>query len=229
MKMLHRSISTSLLFIAFLCVDGNVNAQDKNRDISLQVLNKKGRPKDKIFVQSLKTKEGGFTDKSGQFVFKGMADNDTISASVPRFGNFFIPVAGMDMIVVTMRSNSYSYIDYRGEVRIVNKDKIAPTDILDVQEMIKRRSYSSLADLLQGQVAGLNVLSTPVGTQVRIRGITSINMSNEPLVVVDGAYMTFSEANQRVYVNNIVSIEILKDGAGWGVQGATGVIIIKTK
>ena len=228
----HRIIFTSLLLIAFLSTDGIAYAQDmnlKSRDISLQLLNKRGRPKDKVYVFSLKTNEGGFTDKSGMYVFKDMTDNDTISTSIRGYGNFFIPVTGMDQIVVTVRSDSYSYIDLLGEERVIKMDKIEPSDLLDVQEMLKRKPYRSLVDLLQGRVAGLNVVSGPDGTKAYMRGVNSVNLKTEPLVVVDGVYTTLSEADRSVHVNNIISIEILKDGAGWGMEGSNGVIIVKTK
>ena len=230
MKTLCQIISTSLLF-TFLCTGMSANAQDmENRDISLKILNKKGRPVSSIVVQSKKTNSVGMTDRKGLFVFKGIADNDTIAVNLPKYGKTLIPVAGMDSLVVTVRSSvHYSYNDYSGQSVMIKKDRMGSTT-LDVQAMLKRRTYNSVADLLRGQVPGLIISSDRGSASARFGGPTSINSNNEALVVIDGmAVGTLNDANLRLNVYDVKTIEILKDGAGWGVRGANGVIIIKTR
>ena len=228
MKTVHRIISTSTLIIAFLCANMDANAQDtnlKDRDISLKILNKKGRPLKKVYAQSLHTGSAGFTDRTGLYVFRDMSDKDTIAVKLPKIGKIGIPVSGMDSIVVTVRSsNNYSYVNRLGEVVIVQKERLEPATVLDVQEMLKRRPYNSLSDLLRGgHLAGFGMTGT-------IRGTNSINSNTEPLVVVDGGqHMTLSEANRTLNVYDIKTIEVIKDGAGWGVYGANGVILVNTK
>jgi hypothetical protein len=218
-------ISTSLLFIAFLCTGIDAYAQDMNpqaRDISLKILNKKGRPIKKVYAQSLNTGIAGFTDQAGLFVFRGMSDNDTMAVNLPKIGKVGIPVAGMDSIVVTVRSSkNYSYVNRLGEMMIVQKERVEPATVLDAQEMMRRRPYKSLSDMLR-HVAGFSGGA--------VRGINSINSSSEPLVVVDGnQQMPLSEADRMINVYDIKTIEVLKDGSGWGVVGSNGVILVTTK
>lgn len=86
---------------------------------------------------------------------------------------------------------------------------------------------------LQGRAAGVMVLNTsgqPGGqTTIRIRGMNSIQGSNQPLVVVDGLQgVDINSLNP----NDIESMEILKDASAtaiYGSQGANGVILITTK
>lgn len=88
---------------------------------------------------------------------------------------------------------------------------------------------------LQGRVAGVNVSNSsgaPGGAvKIRIRGANSINASNDPLYVVDGVALssiTLSDIN----VNDIESMEVLKDASAtaiYGSRGANGVILISTK
>lgn len=100
---------------------------------------------------------------------------------------------------------------------------------------------------LQGSVPGLQ-LSASSGTpgsvqEIRIRGLSSINASNEPLFVIDGVPM-ISGRNQQTTVNgnlgvlsalnpnDIESFTVLKDAGAtalYGARGSNGVIIITTK
>lgn len=86
---------------------------------------------------------------------------------------------------------------------------------------------------LQGKVAGMNVAvnGSPSGAgTVRIRGIGSINTSQDPLYIVDGVPTT--GALNSLNSNDIESIQVLKDAASasiYGSRAANGVIIITTK
>ena len=112
-------------------------------------------------------------------------------------------------------------------------------------------SVASVDDALQGRISGLDIVSnsgdTGSGSSMRIRGITSINSSSEPLIVLNGVIFEtpslssfeFATANQEqfadllsVNVDDIESITVLKDAAStavWGSRGANGVIAINTK
>ena len=220
MNVFYRIICTSLFFTGFLCAQTDVHAQEinaPNRDISLKISNKRGRPVSKIIVHSVKTGEAGFTDRSGRFVFANMSDDDTISMKLPRYGDTHIPVAGMDSLVVTLRSSvQYSVNNSEGQSVVVGKNPLEMSTTLNVPEMLKKRSYSSLSQLLQGHVG--------------MRGISSVNSSTEPLVVMDGKPVgTLGEADLLINVYDIKTIEIQKDGFEWGARGANGVIVVRTR
>ncbi|WP_028897464.1 TonB-dependent receptor [Prevotella sp. HUN102] len=97
-------------------------------------------------------------------------------------------------------------------------------------------------DMMQGKMAGVNVTSdggTPGGgAQIRIRGGSSLNASNSPLIVIDGVAMDNTGikgmANPLSMVNpqDIESFNVLKDASAtaiYGSRGSNGVIIITTK
>ena len=218
MKSINQIICASLALITLLCADMDAIAQNSpNRDISLQVLDRRGRPVEKVVVHSLKTGNAGITDRTGMFVFKDMADNDTISVKLPKYGSALIPVTGMDLIEVTVRSTAqYSMNNTDGQSVVITKNTLEKTTILNVPEMLKKRSYSSLSQLLQGHI-------TP-------RGVSSVNSSTEPLVVLDGRVMgTLSEVDRVINLYDIKTIEIQKDGFEWGMRGANGVILVRTR
>jgi TonB-dependent starch-binding outer membrane protein SusC len=88
---------------------------------------------------------------------------------------------------------------------------------------------------LQARVAGVTLARTADGgLSIRIRGATSINGNTEPLFVIDGLPIDPGPGGSLVGINphDIASIEVLKDAASlafYGVRGANGVILIKTK
>ncbi len=91
---------------------------------------------------------------------------------------------------------------------------------------------ATVGDALKGKVSGLRIASSNnvAGGEPRflIRGGSSINMSNDPIVIVDGVTRTLSDINP----NDIESIEVLKDAASAGIYGArasNGVILVTTK
>ena len=98
-------------------------------------------------------------------------------------------------------------------------------------------------DMISGKIAGVNVTSNSgepgVGTQIRIRGGSSLNASNEPLIVIDGVPMdnnkvgnTGSNILSTINPQDIESFNVLKDASAtaiYGSRGSNGVIIITTK
>lgn len=102
------------------------------------------------------------------------------------------------------------------------------------QEKIANRQVSSISKALEGQVPGLQSVSSSgqpgTDADIRIRGIGSINASSAPLYVVDGN--PYSGDINAINPNDIKSISVLKDAASsalYGSRGANGVIIITTK
>ncbi len=97
-------------------------------------------------------------------------------------------------------------------------------------------------DMMQGKIAGVNVTSasgTPgAGATIRIRGGSSLNASNDPLIVIDGLAMDnngvkgLSNPLSMVNPSDIESFTVLKDASAtaiYGSRGSNGVIIITTK
>ena len=97
-------------------------------------------------------------------------------------------------------------------------------------------------DMMQGKIAGVNVTSdggSPGGgSTIRIRGGSSLNASNNPLIVIDGVPMDnngvkgLSNPLSMVNPQDIESFNVLKDASAtaiYGSRGSNGVIIITTK
>ncbi len=99
-------------------------------------------------------------------------------------------------------------------------------------EVLENVPVSTVGEGLKGKIAGARIYSnnnTPGSdATIRIRGGSSINKSNEPLILVDGVERAFSGINP----NDIESIEVLKDAAStaiYGSRASNGVVLITTK
>ncbi|WKX76730.1 TonB-dependent receptor plug domain-containing protein [Zobellia laminariae] len=103
-------------------------------------------------------------------------------------------------------------------------------------DVLENQPVARVDQALQGRATGVEVTSnngTPgSGSTIRIRGNSSINGNNDPLYVIDGFIAGTGFNLNTINVNDIASIEILKDATAlsiYGTRGASGVILITTK
>lgn len=141
----------------------------------------------------------------------------------------------IDEVVVTGYGN-FKKSSFTGSASNLNTQKLEDVPVV------------SVTDKLAGGVAGLTVtsLSSSPGaaSSIRIRGMGSINASNNPLIVIDGtpvtsgnfSEFTYSDAGTDVLAtlnsNDIENITVIKDAAAaslYGSRAANGVIVITTK
>ena len=85
-------------------------------------------------------------------------------------------------------------------------------------------AYKDIYEYLQGKVPGVQI----VGTSIRIRGMSTPTGNPDALIILDG--MEVSDVSD-VSPADIASVEVLKDSEAtlYGMRGANGVVIIKTK
>ena len=110
-----------------------------------------------------------------------------------------------------------------------------PDGSIVTSDDISRTPDEPIEKQLAGRVPGVVVTRMPDGGLViRLRGASSILGSNAPLYIVDGIPVEAGPNGSLTGINplDIASIEVLKDAAAtamYGVRGANGVIVIKTK
>jgi TonB-dependent SusC/RagA subfamily outer membrane receptor len=120
---------------------------------------------------------------------------------------------------------------------------------IEASEVMEVAPINSMADLIQGRTAGVQVMSSTgtagMGSRIRIRGSSSISLSNDPLIYVDGVRVDNSSGESIGTIGgqepsrlddfnpeDIESIEIVKGPAAatlYGTEAANGVIRITTK
>lgn len=102
-------------------------------------------------------------------------------------------------------------------------------------EDIQRSPGVSLEELLVARIPGLTLARGSDGhVAIHVRGTATVHGRKEPLVVLDGIPLEQSSSGilRAINLYDIASIEVLKDAvstAMYGVRGANGVIIIKSK
>lgn len=102
-------------------------------------------------------------------------------------------------------------------------------------EKISNRPSANFADALQGQVAGLQVFTSSgepsENVSMRMRGVSSINSSTEPLFILDGSPIS-SGVFTALNPSDIENVTILKDASStsiYGSRAANGVVVITSK
>jgi len=202
---------------------------------------------------------GTVTDFNGKFVMRVRNANNRITVSyigyIPKtvsIDNRRVINIQLDESVQTIRA-----VEVTAARRITQGGFSIPTRELSTAiQTIDTREFegiqvASIDDALQGRIAGLDIVANSgdpgSGTSMRIRGVTSITGSSEPLIVVNGVpyevqidpNFDFANSNQEQYANmlsinpdDILEISVLKDAAAsaiWGAKGANGVLMITTK
>ena len=215
-----------------LAASGQVLAQSSGQ-IGGQVFDENGDPVvgAQILVKSSKT--GTVTDIDGKFSLPSVKQGETI----------VISYLGMDSQTVKaapgMKVNMHSQDRQLDEVIVVaygeqkKSSFTGSAGVLDADK-IAVRPVNNVADALEGQVAGVQMYKSsgdPSATpSFLIRGISSINANQEPLIILDGA--PFSGSWNDINPNDVASMTVLKDAASnalYGARGANGVIMITTK
>lgn len=127
------------------------------------------------------------------------------------------------------------------EVVVVGYGAVKKSDLTGSVASVKMNALDNLSStsvdgLLQGRAAGLQVMNTSqdpgAGSIIRIRGNSSLEGSNTPLIVVNGFPMGDAGSLTQINVSDIESIEVLKDASAsaiYGSRGANGVILVTTK
>ncbi|MDO5655695.1 MAG: SusC/RagA family TonB-linked outer membrane protein [Flavobacteriaceae bacterium] len=133
------------------------------------------------------------------------------------------------------------------EVVAIGYGTIRKSDVTGAVDLLTAEDFNqgpviSAQQMIQGKSAGVQVTSggggPGEGQNIRIRGIGSLSLNSEPLIVVDG--VPISEGNvggsrnilNSINPNDIESISVLKDASAtaiYGSRGGNGVIIIETK
>lgn len=178
---------------------------------------------------------GTITDIEGAYTITVPSRQSTLRFSYIGFMSTDIPVEGRALINVVLEENVHDLeelvvIGYG----VQKKSHLTGSISQFSDEHLGDLPVSRLDQALQGKIAGLEIRNTTseagFAPEIRVRGLGSISASNAPLIVVDGYPML--DGLSSVDMNDVQSIEVLKDAAStaiYGSRGANGVIIVTTK
>ena len=197
---------------------------------------------------------GAVTDGEGRYVLPVAAGQATVR--VVRIGfagqNRTVTVtAGQTVTVdfqlesVAMKLNPIVTTATGQQRRIEVGNAIAQVNAVDI---VETQAVSQMADLLVSKAAGVTVFTgvqTGAGTRIRIRGTSSLSLSNNPIFIIDGIRVEGTTGSSSVSVGGttparigdinpeeIASIEVVRGPSAstlYGTDAANGVIVITTK
>ena len=179
------------------------------------------------------TNNGTQTDFDGNYTVKA-ATGDVLVFSFVGLGTVEKTVGSSNLINVIMTtSNLLEEVVIVGYGAQSAQSIVGAVSVLDA-DVIENQQVTTITSALQGSVAGVSVISA--GGQpgesptIRIRGVGSINASNDPLIILDGAQ--FNGNLNTIAPDQIASMTVLKDASSTAIYGSratNGVILITTK
>lgn len=101
------------------------------------------------------------------------------------------------------------------------------------QQIVDKSGSMNVVDRLEGLVPGLAVNYGEGNDKLLLRGVSSVNLSRQPLIVIDGVPIAeYSDIESLINAQDVQDITVLKDATAasiWGAQAANGVIVITTQ
>ena len=191
---------------------------------------------------------GAQTNENGEFEIKFVPAGTVVlivrSSGFVTYNQEIIVSSGTVLnqnIILSKEAKEYDEVVVIGYGTTRTKDLTGAATIITEKNFLQG-SLATPEQLIMGKVAGLKVTSNDgapgSGSTLRLRGGTSINASNDPLIVIDGVPIDnggiAGAANPLSLVNpnDIASFVILKDASAtaiYGARAANGVILITTK
>lgn len=238
------------LFLVFCLISYTVQAQS-NDDIVVtgKVTNTDGAPLPGVNIVIKGSYISTATDTTGSYTIAVPSEDAVLIFSFIGYKQIEERVGAQRSINVTIERDlsslsEFVVVGYGVEKRTLLTGAIGQVDAKEIKDL----PVPAVDAILQGQVAGVHVSQnsgTPGGEMsVRIRGVSSIGGSSQPLYVIDGIPVTTGNFAQVGYggqginaltdlnPNNIESISVLKDAAAaaiYGARASNGVVVITTK
>lgn len=240
MKHLQTGIVRKFFFLMVgLLFSVGLNAQTIT--VSGVVSDPSGEPLIGASILAQGTTVGTSTNIDGEYTIN-VAPDATLVVSYVGYDTQNVPVDGRTSINVTMQENSVML----NEVVAIGYGTVKKSDATGSVAVIKPDEIeaglaTSVQDMLVGQTPGVVVTQAggpEGGGTIRIRGGSSLNASNDPLIVVDGVPLSnagmggLGNSLGMISPENIESMTILKDASAtaiYGSRASNGVIIITTK
>ncbi|MBO7418300.1 MAG: hypothetical protein J6U14_05140 [Bacteroidaceae bacterium] len=212
----------SLLFVTLMTMPSAA------QEISGVVM-KNGKPKKGITVWLKKADKLAETDKDGHFFFNDAFSGDTLQITATAKTDAKIILTDWKEITINLEKKNFTFNGGKGETtgEYITLPTMKPGEGV-THEMIMRSGLRTIPDIIRNYISGVVVLTDGGSTKVQVHGISSVNSGTDPLVVLDGIALQGADLDTLVPVETIASLKVIKDGAGYGVRGANGVIEIET-
>ncbi len=225
------------LVLSFIAVLGLCTfAAAQNTQVSGTVVSADGLPVIGATIMVEGTGIGTSTDGNGKFVISAPV-NGILAVSCIGYADQQVPVNNRTALDIVLDENAEAIDDVvvvgYGTGRKVGT-VIGSVDQVK-SEKLEARPTNNVMDAMQGQVAGLQVVSSSgelnKESTITLHGLGSIQASSEPLILLDGAPITSGNL-LAMSPNDIASLTVLKDASAtsiYGSRAANGVIYVTSK
>ena len=200
-----------------------------------------GEPVIGASVRVVGTQLGTATDFDGLFTLTGVPEGAKLQITSVGYDDQEVTAAPNVVVTLTESTQMLENLVVIG-YGVVKKNDLTGSVTALKPDAKNKGVVVSAQDMLGGKIAGVNVTSNSGepggGATIRIRGGSSLNASNTPLIVIDGIAMDnngisgISNPLSLVNPQDIESFNVLKDASAtaiYGSRGSNGVIIITTK
>ena len=200
-----------------------------------------GEPVIGATVRVVGTQQGTVTDFDGLFTLEGVPQGAKLQISSIGYDTHEVTAAS-DLVITLAESTQMLQNLVVIGYGVVKKNDLTGSVAALKPDAKNKGVVVSAQDMLGGKVAGVSVTSNSGepggGATIRVRGGSSLNASNNPLIVIDGIAMDnngvsgLSNPLSLVNPQDIESFNVLKDASAtaiYGSRGSNGVIIITTK
>lgn len=196
------------------------------------MVNQKGKAMNNISVVYQGTV--GRTNKKGIFMFPDVSLTDTLTLLLPQKRIWQVPIAGMSFVKITVREDQYSITEAKDEIMYIgygttNKRTGTSGNTSISGDELRKSGQTDIYQALAGKVAGLIVVRKDDGEQkLVIRGGSPsfVIEDNSALLVVDGMIV---DNFDHVDIYSVEQVTIMKEASIYGMRGANGAVVIKTK
>lgn len=223
--MLRTAISSLALLLSAVCFSGSA------ADLTGVVLNIKNKPVKDVRIWKKNSKEVVKAGADGRFEIPLALPADTIVIAINDKQDATFPVGNLRDIKVILDKKFYVLDDgtsrQKRDYDRVDKNKYDPNVL--VREQIMRKGANSIYELLRGSISGVTVNYGDGGQKISIRGGNSMELDSEPLFIVDGSqYESSADIDAAISMEDVMRVEVQKDGSAYGMKGSNGAIIITT-
>ena len=221
------------VLVLLLLIEGLSTLSAQDRMILGKVLDGLQEPLIGVSIRIEGSTTGGTTDADGNFKLRVPQEETTLIVSYVGYLTDRIKVKpGKNNLVIYMQEDAI-LLDEAVVIGYGTQKKVNLTGAVTMvgSEKLENRATQSLANMLQGSVAGLNVTTSSgvpgSSPSINVRGTTSINSAG-PLILIDGSIGELD----RINPNDVESISVIKDASAaavYGARAAFGVILVTTK
>ena len=186
---------------------------------------------------------GVSTDFDGKFQLTNLKSGNKVVFSFIGYANSEITYTNQKTVTVSLQEDQnvlQEVVVQVGYGTVKKKDATGSVSQISSKEFNKGQNVTP-ESLISGRISGVNVTgggSPGAKADIRIRGGSSLNASNEPLIVLDGLPLSNTVPSGSTSIlstidpNDIESFTVLKDASAaaiYGSRAANGVIVITTK